>query len=758
MKKLYALLLVLFMVCSLSLSACDISITNKAEKSGSDAPAISGQSATDEGENSAVTSTSTSDEQSTSGQSGPGGGNAAGADGDDFGHPPAHVYVDGVCVYCGKKEQVDGQGFTFERTMTGYAVTKAPTDAQTVTIPSTYNDLPVTSIYNHAFEGHAMSAVVIPDSVTTIGTYAFSGCENLTSVVIPDSVDTILNFAFYNCTSLKSVTLGGGVSSIAGAAFKNCTSLEDIVIPENVTSIASSVFDGCPCLEYDQSQSLCYVGKWLVGCDDKEVTKVEIREDTTGVAGYTFRECFNLTEAVFPDKVRHIGEYVFYKCSALKSVTLGKNVEDVAKYAFMYCEALDTITLNENLKSIGVFAFYHCDKLSRVNYDGEISRYLNISFGNEFGSDRADPLYYGAKLYNNKDGEYKLVTEIVFPKSVTEINCNLFSKLDQLESVYYEGSIEDWCKINFADIYANPLRVAENLYYTDDGGYKLADDIVISGDVTEIGAHAFNFYMGLKSVTVTAPLEKVGTFAFYGCENLLSVNIPSSLTTISDNAFYYCRALTTFTSFKNVKSIGEWAFYGCNNMSGDVDLTNLVELGQSAFYNCYKISSVTLGEAVTVIPYCAFKACFGMKSITILGKVTKIDGDAFNGCKNILNFTIPDSVTVLESNALSGCEKVASIIVPDSVTKICGAAFVHCKALKSIVIGSGVTSIESYCFTGCAALESIFYHGTEAEWNNIRIDEKNDELNGITKYFYSEEAPTAEGNFWHYVDGVPTAW
>ena len=65
---------------------------------------------------------------------------------------------------------------------------------------------------------------------------------------------------------------------------------------------------------------------------------------------------------------------------------------------------------------------------------------------------------------------------------------------------------------------------------------------------------------------------------------------------------------------------------------------------------------------------------------------------------------------------------------------------------------------EKDAFKNCENLTAVYYQGTEAEWALINIERKNDSLLAATRYYYSEAEPTVEGNFWHYVDGVPTVW
>ena len=207
-----------------------------------------------------------------------------------------------------------------------------------VTIPNS-----VTSIGTYAFQGcSSLSSVTIPNNVTSIEAGAFSGCSSLTSVIIPNGV-TNIDGVFYGCSSLTSVTIPNSITSIGGYTFYGCSSLTSITIPNSVTSIGIGAFDGCSSL-----------------------TSVAIPSSVTSIEKRTFRGCSSLTSVTIPESVRSIGNSAFYGCGSLTSVTLPNSVKSIGYWAFRDCSSLTSIEILNPYISIGFDAFRGCSALTDI--------------------------------------------------------------------------------------------------------------------------------------------------------------------------------------------------------------------------------------------------------------------------------------------------------------------------------------------------------------------------------------------------------
>ena len=220
----------------------------------------------------------------------------------------------------------------------------------------------VTSIGDYAFSGcRSLSSVVIPDSVTSIGDWAFNGCKSLADIVIPSSVTSIGDYAFEGCSALTSIVIPNGVTSIGDCAFANCSSLTDIVIPDGVTGIGKFAFDGCSSLSslvIPDSVS-CIGGSAFKNCSS--LSSLVIPDSVTSIGNYAFAYCKSLTDIVIPDSVTSIGESAFRHCSSLSSLVIPDSVTSIECYAFRGCESLSSLVIPDSVSCIGFGAFEGCN-------------------------------------------------------------------------------------------------------------------------------------------------------------------------------------------------------------------------------------------------------------------------------------------------------------------------------------------------------------------------------------------------------------
>lgn len=260
-----------------------------------------------------------------------------------------------------------------EATITGYSGPGAA-----VVIPASINGYPVkklgagdvqqTPIFG--FWNNSVTSVVIPDSVTVIGGYAFAGCISLTSIVIPDSVTIIDSGAFSSCSSLTNIALPPGVTSIGNGAFSGCTSLEKIVIPDGVTSIGIYAFAACTGLaNISIPESVTTIGgSAFNGCTS--LTSVRLPSRLTDIGSSTFTGCTSLASVVIPDSVTSIGEAAFIDCSSMTNVVIRNGVTAIGGWAFYNCRTLTSVIVGSNVASVGESAFFGCHNLTSILFKG----------------------------------------------------------------------------------------------------------------------------------------------------------------------------------------------------------------------------------------------------------------------------------------------------------------------------------------------------------------------------------------------------
>ena len=182
-----------------------------------------------------------------------------------------------------------------------------------IEIPTELGGCTVTGLGEYSFSGYLSAAqsnepyqfgrnihsVTIPQSVTSIGDYAFSHCEKMDSLTINDATTSIGSWAFDECYKLTTLSLGKNITTIGDYAFLDCHTLDNVTIPPSVTSIGKSAFYRCYAL-----------------------TTLSLGENIEKIGSYAFAECRHLTNVTIPEKVETIEPYTFGWCLDLKYITL----------------------------------------------------------------------------------------------------------------------------------------------------------------------------------------------------------------------------------------------------------------------------------------------------------------------------------------------------------------------------------------------------------------------------------------------------
>ncbi len=531
----------------------------------------------------------------------------------------------------------------------------------------------------------------IAEGIEHIGSYAFCGFLGLKAVNLPNSLEEIDFAAFISCINLESVKIGNGLTTLGDGVFENCDALKAIYIPSNVTTISAGLFNDCSSDLVIFCEAASKPNGWADNWNNYSSDgKLNVIWNVKGV---------DVTE----DAIYYIdsnNERHLVKVNTnLTEFTIDSDTKFIDNKAFYNCKNLTSVVIPNSVTSIGSSAFYGCSNL----------------------------------------------TSITIPDSVTSIGSSAFSGCSKLTRVDILD-LEAWCNISFANIYANPLYYAKNLYLNN----EFVTNLVIPDSVTSIGSFAFYNCSSLTSVTIENGVTSIGSHAFYGCSNLTSITIPDSVTSIGANAFYSCSNLTSVTIGNSVTSIGTYAFSGCSKLNS-IEIPNSVTfIGMNAFQNCKNLTLIYIPASVTTITassyfFSPFNGCSSNLKIlceaaskpngwdsywnyyssgsklTVNWNVKEIietedaiyyiDGNNEKHLSKVntglSNFTIDSDTKVIESNAFYGCSKLTSITIPNSVTSIGSQAFYNCSSLTSVTIGNSVTSIGQSAFYNCSSLTSI---------------------------------------------------
>ncbi len=532
----------------------------------------------------------------------------------------------------------------------------------------------------------------------SIGAGAFVGCQNITSVVVPNTVTYIGEYAFYGL-SIENVTfLGKGFNSVTVGdnAFAQCEQLSEVVFEtgSQISVIGERAFSGCTALgEFTISSSV-----------------TEIRDNA-------FENCTSLETVTFEGgkKALEFGRNVFYNCTMLSTVEIPSNVSKIPGI-FSGCTSLTEVKVDANSPY-----FISIDGVVFSKDETEIVYYPQGRGGEYTIPDTVTTIAAGVFSGNTS------LSMLVIPNTVSYIGEEAFKGTD-IGEIVFEG-----------DTHAEELTIAKSAFekarfegydfvlpsHTKEiGEYAFAEifyqKIVLNEGLETIGDYAFYYPSNNNGATLTIPasVTSIGEYCFSGhSENYSYITAHrfvavaftaenSKLTTIGDYAFYQNARLTSITLPNSVKTIGNYAFYECQALTSVKLSASLETIGAYAFAasaNTYQvpISTITIPAGVHSIGARAFENCQLLTTVVFEGTADSPDLVIGTTYRRSYESDGVEMFSIERGNVFASCTRLTRVDLSPNVTTLgayCFASAGDTGFKVNIPADSRLATIGDYCF------------------------------------------------------------
>ena len=511
----------------------------------------------------------------------------------------------------------------------------------------------VTNIPDWSFADiSGLTAITIPESVTTIRNNVFSGCTALTLIINFATTPQTIDASVFNNVNKQLVTLRvptGSMDAYRDAnVWKEFLNMQEFMVD---APIISRNIDFLIWLEGDDilltapPVSNADEQRWQVsanGIDWTDFTDAVANMErhnqylryyamnSVGEAFSNVVKIYIVDKSCAPIANGYVGTLAWRIC-ADGTLTVIPTVSGYGEMPNLYNSAtqpwlahlnlITAVVIEEGVTSIGNGAFRNCPNLSKVSFPESVTEIMDWAFS-----------------------ECRGLTTVTIPGTVTFLGPSAFHNCSELTTVYYNA-------INCATttIYATYLVFA--------GCGKLTN--IIIGD-------------GVKIIPDNV---------FRNCSALQTVNIPASVTSIGNSAFENCSAITALNLPLLLTSIGTSAFQNCGGINSSLIIPDLVTtIGASAFYNCRNITSVDIPNSVTSIGSNAFSGCPLEEVITPLAP----SGTGLF-TESLVKLIITDECTSFAAGVLSSCINLRELSLPFIGT---GVTATNANVLLGILFGT----------------------------------------------------------------------
>lgn len=584
----------------------------------------------------------------------------------------------------------------------GFFIISGSLNEDETTATSQFQDL-VTAINSNAQQNFAVDISNLTSGVSELPCGNSFENSRLTAIILPDSITTIKEQTFKNNTQLQSITIPGTIETIEEGAIYCCPSLAEI----KFTSENSTYYtDATGSLYKTDSVDtiLLYPSTTLLINPDFTTTGV------TKIGGYAFYNA-NLSGDLNLSGINSISETSF-KYAKIPSITSFGNITEIPANAFERSEISGTVNLT-GITSIGEKAFYYSELSGALDLTGisSLGEYAfaetQITSITSYGNVTTLPAYvfYNSKLSGELDltgftsiGNYAFaktgITSITSFGTFTETPKGAFSECESLTTI----NLENVTTIGESSFYGcsslSTLENSESLTTINGAGFRkcnfakftitnnltlgssalveAVEELTIDIAITATNASSIiNNYIknisGVKHVIFAQSAvipDEGSSFKLRQSDQNPTPNLPASTIALNGAFLYYFRRTLESIEFKGANSsIGGTQFINYTQLTQVITNGNVTSIGNFTFYGCTSLASIDL-EGVTCVGTCAFENCTALSEITIGNTIKQIGQRAFYNATGLSNTTIsiPVSVFAIGNSAFYSSEQTQPVI------------------------------------------------------------------------------------------------
>ncbi len=436
-----------------------------------------------------------------------------------------------------------------------------------------------TSIYNEAFlECDTVKKVVLPDSITALGSQSLKGLINLEELDIKflgksigskEALSSVFGIDSNSSlpTSLTKIIIREQ-TTIYKDSFANAKYIENIIFNTDIVEVEDGAFVNCEKLKsFDFSTAESIGDKVLVGCYNLENLSLPfIGKDKNTIATMEYLLGENSSNNSF-------SKY------NLKTLTINGDITTLKNGTFKDLYCLNKITLPNDMADYGEFSFDNVK--AEVNLNPNMTTINKNMFAGFRGKNLVIPSGV-LKIESSAFSKAKIFGDLVIPNSVEIIEEYAFNECTASVKFAKDSIIDTLSSKSFFGYYGAGIQLPSSIVTLQDSVFEnsLLQSITIPNTIKNVGNRVF--YNNTLLDTAVINSAKIGNNMFYNCEKLASLSLGEDLLSIGDYAFYGCEKLTTITIPSKVTTIGKQAFYDCNNLT-KVTLDGKSYLGDEAF-------------------------------------------------------------------------------------------------------------------------------------------------------------------------------